>query len=155
MGLFDFYKVNVFTAMSGVVTFDGKPVKGIKAVLNVRVVFNNKNFTVSTETDDSGRFYFDAITTNSINTILPSAKMINQKVFFYYQGEEYLGWDMVKNNYEYNGELNDLSEPNSTSNIIPLILTCDLKDKSTTRKAGTHEHVALTGICRWSGEPIK
>ncbi len=44
MGLFDFYKANVLTAMSGVVTFDGKPVKGIKAVLDVRVVFNNKKW---------------------------------------------------------------------------------------------------------------
>ena len=152
MGLFDFLKIDVLTDVNGLVTLAGKPVGGVKVILNVRIVFNDEKFERIVETDNEGRFHFDAIKAKSINTFLPSAKMVDQQITFQYQGKEYLGWDMVKNNYNYNGELNDLSESINRSNIIPLMLVCDLNDQSTTRKAGTHEHVALTGLCRWEGE---
>lgn len=155
MGLFDFLKINVLSDVNGVVTLNGQPVSGVKVVLNVRIVFNNEKIEVVTETDINGKFHFDAINSKSINTILPSAKMIDQRITFHYQGKEYLGWDMVKNNYDYNGELNDLSEPENRNNLIPFNLSCELNDKSTTRRSGTHEHIALTGICRWEGESTK
>ncbi len=152
MTLFSLFIINVLTAMDGTITLDGKPVSGVKVILETRIVFNNKKTVSSTETDHLGRFHFDAIFSNSINNILPSAKMIDQKVTLLYQNKEYLAWKMVKNNYKYNGELNDLSDPIDESNVIPLILTCDFNNENITRKAGTHEHVTLTGICRWRGE---
>ena len=102
------------------------------------------------EPDQLGRFHFDAIFSNSINSILPSAKMIDQKITLQHQHKQYLAWNMV--NYKYNGELNDPSEPIDESNVIPPILTCDLNSENIIRKVGAHEHVALTGICRWRGE---
>ena len=155
MGLFDFLNIDVLTDLEGVVTVAGKPASGVKVVLNVRVVFNDDKVEVISETTSDGRFHFDAIKMKSVNSFLPSAKMVEQKITFLYEGKTYLGWEMVKNNYQYNGELNDLSESVKPADIIPLSLLCDLNNESITRKAGTHEHVALTGICRWQGELTK
>ncbi len=152
MGLFDFLKINVLTELNGTVTLDGVPVSGVKVVLTARTVFNDETVEVVSNTDDKGAFHFDEINASSINTLLPSAKMINQKITFFYQDKEYLAWDLVKNNYEKNGELNNLSAMNERSQFIPMVLTCDLNNELTTRKAGTHDHVALTGICRWKNE---
>ena len=152
MGFFDFLKIDVLTEVNGVVTLAGEPVSGAKIVLNVRIVFNDEKFNITTETDTAGRFHFDLIKAKSINTFLPSAKMVNQKITISHQGKDYLAWDMVKNNYDYNGELNDLSEPANKTQIIPLTLICELNNETNTRKAGTHDHIALTGMCRWEGE---
>lgn len=152
MTLFGLFNINVLTAMDGAITLNGKAVSGVEVILNTRIVFNNRKITSSTKTDHLGRFHFDAIFSNSINSILPSAKMIDQKITLQYQGKQYIAWQMVKNNYKYNGELNDPSDPIDESDVIPLILTCDLNNENITRKAGTHEHVTLTGICRWEGE---
>lgn len=152
MGLFGFLKINVLTDLNGVVTVSGEPVSGIKVVLNVRIVFNDEKIEVVTQTDDKGRFHFDAIKANSINALLPSAKMVDQKISFLYEGIEYIGWDMVKNNYDANGELNDLADTLNKSTMIPMQLACELSNEVVTRKAGSHDHVVLTGICRWNGE---
>ncbi|MBV1959394.1 MAG: hypothetical protein KUG53_01545 [Pseudomonadales bacterium] len=152
MTLSNLFNINVFTAMDGTIMLDGKAVSGVKVILNTRIVFNNRKISSSTKTDHLGRFHFDAIFSNSINSILPSAKIIDQEIILHYRDKQYLAWKMVKNNYKYNGELNDLSKLIDESDVIPLILTCDLENENITRKAGTHEHVALTGICRWIGE---
>jgi len=150
MGLFDFLKINVFTETEGILTQAGKPLSEVEIRLDVRVVFNDEQFHVNTKTNSEGKFKFAEIKANSINTILPSAKMVNQKIVATYQEKEYVLWDMVKNNYEKNGELNDLSESNNA--LIPMVLNCDLDNELKTRRAGTHEHVALSGICRLDNE---
>ena len=43
MTLFGLFNINVLTTMDGAITLDGKPVSGVKAILNTRIVFNKKN----------------------------------------------------------------------------------------------------------------
>ncbi|MBV1915269.1 MAG: carboxypeptidase-like regulatory domain-containing protein [Pseudomonadales bacterium] len=152
MGLLGFLEIDVFTELNGIVTRAEEPLSGVQVTLNVRISFNDEKFEVSTLTDESGRFHFDSIRAKSVNSFLPSAKMVEQKIVIIIDQQEYLLWEMVKNNYDYNGELNDFNGDKSQSKIIPLKIICELNDPSITRKAGTHEHVALTGICSWDGE---
>ena len=152
MGLLGILEIDVFTELNGIVTRAEQPLSGVQITLYVRVNFNDEKFEVSTVTDDSGRFHFDSIRAKSVNAFLPSAKLVEQKIVITNQGKEYLAWDMVKNNYDYDGELNDLNARTSQSKIIPLKILCELNNTNITRKAGTHEHVALSGICRWDGE---
>ena len=152
VGLFSFLDIDVFTELDGIVTLAGKPLSGVQVTLNVLVTFNNEKFEITTTTDDAGRFHFDSIRAKSVNAFLPSAKMVKQEIKLSVDGKKYLAWNMTKNNYNFNGELNDLSNQENKGHIIASKINCELNNANITRKAGTHEHVALSGICRWLGE---
>ncbi|MFC1750469.1 DUF6795 domain-containing protein [Pseudomonadota bacterium] len=180
MSLFDFLKVCVFTDVEGVVTFEGHPVSGAKVVRTAEVIFNGKKFSDETTTDIEGRFKFGAIYTHSINTFLPSEKMIHQDIFIHHENKKFHGWKSTKHNYNYNGELNrmdkisgelKITDPENTyttqvtkinerdpqPKFIPFILSCELtNDEENYRFPGNHSlSGSANGLCLWPNEVKK
>ena len=108
--------------------------------------FTGKEYVTETVTDKNGKFHFNALYTKSVNTFLPSAKMVTQTITFSSQGKEYLGWHFVKGNYDYNGELNDLD---SSSELVPFELSCDFNnDENFVGITDSPSGSGYTGICR-------
>lgn len=96
----------LFSEMSGVVNFEGKPATGVKLV---RMVDYNKEQYDETVTDESGHFHFPAIfRSNIIGQFLPMQFVVNQKITAYKDDVEYLVWEattMDSNaNYEARGK---------------------------------------------------
>ncbi len=96
----------LFSEMTGVVNFEGKPAAGIKLV---RMVDYNKKQYDETVTDEDGNFHFPAIyRTNIIGKFLPMQFVVNQKITAYKNDVEYLVWEattMDSNaNYEARGK---------------------------------------------------
>jgi len=146
MGLFGFMKVCLSTDMTGRVAENGVAVSDVKVVRKVVFDFTGKEYVTETVTDKNGKFHFNALYTKSVNTFLPSAKMVTQTITFSSQGKEYLGWHFVKGNYDYNGELNDLD---SSSELVPFELSCDFNnDENFVGITDSPSGSGYTGICR-------
>ena len=139
MGLFDFAKVCLFSEVSGVVTLDGKPVADVEVVRTAQMGHDNI-YTDKTVTDGQGRYRFPARFTHSVYKIAPVEPVITQKITFYYQDKEYLGWFMTKRDYEVNTELGH-----------PLNLTCALDSEPKMRTGGPRIegvlHYTVVGLC--------
>ncbi len=165
MAFFDLFKINVFSEVSGVVTMNGEPVQGASVKQWAKVSFNGSVYEHQAVTDAHGRFKFDAIYANTINRLLPSAHKVTQEAKIEHQGETYRAWVAVKNNYDYDGELNDikqttgerdkmkvipkrLSDQEQLKQVIPFHLTCELTDDESIK---SNDHVAAQGICKWPG----
>ena len=136
MGLFDFMKVCLFSEVNGVVTLEGKPVKG--AEISRTAEFNDKFYTDKTVTNADGHFHIDAMTTHSINKTLAIVEaVISQELKITYEGKEYIGWRTVKRSYEQNTELGDDKK---------IQLSCELTDESTKKEKQLRIKVSVLAI---------
>ena len=148
MGLFDFFTIHVFSDVSGVVTFKGEPVEGVK-IIRTADHQNDKVYTDTTTTDNDGKFSFKGISTFSLRPIMLET-VVRQKMVIKYQGMEYLAWETLKrNNYKY-GELNN----ENTESPVMLHLFCELTNPQDTKtyvelKYGPNG--VVYGLCRWEG----
>ncbi len=92
----------LFSQMTGVVSFEGKPAAGVKLV---RMVNYDKDIYDETITDESGNFHFPAIYRSSIlSKVLPMEFVVLQEITAHFQGKAYEVWNSVKRSPEVNTE---------------------------------------------------
>ncbi len=104
----------LFSEMTGVVSFEGKPAAGIKLV---RMVDLNKEVYDETITDDEGNFHFPAIYQSSIlRKILPMEFVVLQEITAHIDDKEIEMWSGTKRS----------PEKNTESKGKPLIVECEL-----------------------------
>jgi len=96
-------KQTLFSEMSGVVNFEGKPAACVKLVRMVE--YNNKKQYDETVTDPNGHFHFPVITrSNLIGKFLPMQFVVNQKIIAYKDDVQYLVWETTTMNSTANYE---------------------------------------------------
>lgn len=129
----------LFSEMTGVVNFEGKPAAGVRLV---RMVDHNKKQYDETVTDKGGNFHFPAIfRTSIIGKFLPIQFVVNQKITAYQDDKEYLMWKATAMdstaNYEARGNT--------------LVVACDLS----LEEAGYIKINGnlIYGHCKWDVEP--
>jgi hypothetical protein len=109
-------KFVIFSAVSGKVLHNGKPVSG--AVLERTFVWQEEQATDSVTTAGDGTFSFPKIERGSfLSSLLPSEPLSEQTIMIRHQGKAYKAWYFVKRNYRDNGELEGR----------PLRMTCRLE----------------------------
>ena len=148
MGLFDFVKICLFSEVNGIVTLNGKPVAGVEVIRTSQMGHDNI-YTDKTVTDEQGRYRFAARFTHSVRKIAPVEPVITQKIAFFHQDREYLGWEAVKDGYELNTELGQ-----------PINLACELGQEPKIKVGeylinGEHSRRAIYGVCIAEGMSIK
>ena len=104
----------LFSEMTGVINFEGKPVAGVKLV---RMVDYNKAQYDETVTDEHGNFHFPAVFRHNIAGIfLPMQFVVAQEIKAYKDDVEYFMWGAASmdstENYEARGK--------------PLVVSCEL-----------------------------
>ncbi len=144
MGLFDLFKIYVFSDVTGVVTMNGVPVQGAE-VLRTGDHEHDKVYQDKTMTDAEGRFSFGPISTFSMRPIMLGT-IIRQKIVIKYQGMEYLAWKTTKTTNHRYGEIND----EDVDRPVLLELACELTDPQDKRVVLEMElgKVGITGLCR-------
>lgn len=129
----------LFSEMTGVVSFEGKPAAGVKLV---RLVNKNKDIIDETITDEDGNFTFPAVFTKSyLSKILPTEFVVYQNITAYFNDQEFEVWSGVKRTPDENAE----------SRGKPLVVKCNLSqpDVEFVSIAGTLIH----SRCTWDVEP--
>ena len=105
MSLFEPKKVCLFSAISGVITLNGEPVKGAHVKRVVEKFYSSGHNTDETMTDDRGYFEMPAVFDQSwLGKFLPGEFVFPQQIFVTYGGEEYKIWEGVKRTREENAE---------------------------------------------------
>jgi len=84
MSIFDVGKVCTFSAVSGVITKDGQPVKNTRIV---RVVDYQSKSQDETKTDEHGRFSMPAPFERSVTKLLPKEFVVGQSLLIEDGGE--------------------------------------------------------------------
>ena len=133
----DIGKVCLFSAMSGVITLDGKPVSG---ALLKRTVDHQRPKSDETHTDENGYFEFPAFNERTICKFLPMEFVVGQKIIVHYQGKEYKMWSGVKRKPEENVE----------SRGKPLVVRCELNSEE---KLIEVNYGPIFSLCTWDVEP--
>ena len=104
----------LFSEMTGVINFEGKPAAGVKLV---RMVDYNKKEYDETITDENGNFHFPGVYRNSLlSKVLPMEFVVGQQIIAHKDGKEYEMWVGVKRK----------PEENTESRGRPLIVDCEL-----------------------------
>lgn len=114
MSIFDIGKACTFSAMSGVILNNGKPVKN--AIVK-RETHWQKKVSDETTTDEKGYFEFPVRFERSIAAILPQEFVVSQKIFVLHEGKSHEIWSGVKRNKEENVETDG----------GPIVATCYLE----------------------------
>ena len=129
----------LFSEMTGVINFEGKPAAGVKLV---RMVDYNKAKYDETITDENGNFHFPVIyRSNIIGMFLPMQFVVNQKITAYKDDVEYLVWEATTMN----------STANYEARGKPLVVSCELslEEESYIKINGA----LIYGHCTWDVEP--
>ena len=129
----------LFSEMTGVVSFEGKPAAGVKLV---RLVNYDKDVFDETITDEEGNFHFPAVYRTSIlSKILPMEFVVYQNITAHFHNTEYEVWSATKRSPEENAE----------SKGKALIVECNLSQPEVT-------FISVDGNlvhsrCTWDVEP--
>lgn len=132
-------KVCLFSAMSGTITLDGKPVVNAKLV---RTADRDGAKTDETMTDENGYFQFPAMFERTITKFLPQEFVVSQKVVLYFDEQEYEIWWGIKRKPEENIE----------SRGKPLVVNCELSNSNASVMIDAS---SFHGLCRWDVESDK
>ncbi len=131
----------LFSAISGVILENGKPLKNAKLKRVASKAHTQGSLTDETTTDEKGYFSMPAVFDKVILAkILPMEFSVSQQIYVYHAGEEYKIWSGVKRSREENAE----------SRGKPLIVECDLARET--------ELIEVNGgpifsKCKWDVEP--
>lgn len=131
-------KVCLFSSISGVVTWKGKPLANVE-VLRTANYWNKDKYSDKTKTDVHGQFQFGPMFVHSRHISMSLNPIIFEKLIIVYKGKQYTGWDTMRGDLVLNSEL-------GKNKPIPE-LGCDLSNKSSTKDikyGGT-----VNGICQW------
>ena len=137
MSVGDVGKVCLFSAMSGTITLDGKP------VANARLVRTGDRDGPKVDeaiTDKNGNFEFPAMNERTITKLLPQEFVASQKIVVIYDNKNYQIWTSVKRN----------SDENAESRGKPLVVTCELNSEE---KSIVVDRVPIHTMCEWDVEP--
>lgn len=133
MGLLE---ICLFSEVNAVVTLNGKPASGIEVTRTA--IWNNKTFSDKSTTDAQGHLHFKPLLTNSFMKITPTSPVIQQTMLVNHQGKELTLWEIIRQNYDLNGERDDDKS---------IILTCELSEP--TVKHDQNMRAPMYGICKW------
>jgi len=136
MAMSDVGKVCLFSAISGVITLDGMPVKNSRLV---RIGDRDGAKTDETTTDENGYFEFPAMLERTITKFLPQEFVASQKIFVYYRDNRYEMWDGIKRT----------PEENTESRGQPLVVTCELNSEE---KGIVVDGSPIHSLCTWDVE---
>lgn len=114
-------KMVMFSAVSGKVLQDGKPVAGAVVEREFRWSWKSETGTDSTQTDASGAFRFPVIERSSLmGSVLPHEPFVRQTILIKHGGKTHKAWMFDKGNYKLDGELGK-----------PIVMTCRLEKEPT------------------------
>ena len=120
MGIGNGFRLVLFSEVNGQVVNKGKPVIGAEVERSYRWSWNKRKGTDRTRTDKDGNFHFNKVVTSSITAQwLPHQPVITQKIEIRVGNTTYEAWEMMKMNYDHNGELDGQ----------PLNFLCDIATK--------------------------
>ncbi|MAZ89813.1 MAG: hypothetical protein CL693_19435 [Cellvibrionaceae bacterium] len=136
MSILDVGKVCTFSAVSGVITKDGQPVRNARIV---RVVDFQSKSQDETTTDEHGRFSMPALFERSITKLLPQEFVVGQSLLI----ED--GGDLQ----EFHMGVKRQSEENVESKGVPLDVICELSDENS---AFYIDGNAFVTKCKWDAE---
>ena len=137
MGLGDFGKVCLFSAVSGTITLDGRPLANARLV---RTGDRDGPKVDETVTDANGNFAFPAMHERTITKFLPQEFVASQKMVVTYNDKNYEIWSSVKRK----------SEENTESRGKPLVVTCELNSEE---RSVVVDRVPIHGLCLWDVDP--
>jgi len=99
-------KMVMFSAVSGQVLQDGKPVAGALVEREFRWSWKSETGTDSTQTDASGAFRLPVIERSSfMGSLLPHEPNVRQTILIKHGGKTHKAWMFDKGNYKLDGEL--------------------------------------------------
>ncbi|WNO09772.1 carboxypeptidase-like regulatory domain-containing protein [Teredinibacter sp. KSP-S5-2] len=131
----------LFSAISGQITLNGKPVEQAKVTRLSRKAYAQKELTDETQTDDNGYFTLPALFDKShVGKVLPMEFSVPQVMYVHYQGTEYKIWSGVKRNPAENAE----------SRGKPLVVQCELTDETRLIEVNGGP---IFSMCTWDVEP--
>ncbi len=113
MSILDTGKVCLFSKISGVITFEGKPVAN---ALLTRTASLSKDKVDQTRTDENGHFEMPAVFERTITKFLPQEFVAKQVISVEFNNQTYDIWSGVKRTPEENAE----------SRGKPLVVSCEL-----------------------------
>lgn len=137
MTLGDVGRVCLFSAISGNITLDGKPVANARLV---RTGDRDGPKVDETVTDANGNFSFPAMHERTITKFLPQEFVAAQKIIVHYNGQEYEMWSAVKRKPEENVE----------SRGKPLVVKCELNAEQNLIMVNDSP---IHSLCTWDVEP--
>ena len=144
MGLIGF-KVCIASEMKAQVTSQGKAVAGASVVR--KVTFDGKDYVTEVKTDNAGNFILPTLYERTMWKNTPFEVQIEQEVMIHHNNVAHLGVEIVKRNFDENGEINDMDDvKKGTSTLKPYAFVCELNDEI--HKRGVHEtRAVLSGKC--------
>jgi hypothetical protein len=99
-------KMVIFSAVSGKVLQDGKPVPGATVEREFRWSWKDEIGKDSTTTGAGGEFSFSKIERSSfLGSLLPHEPVVRQSLTIQHGGKAYEAWLLNKHNYNDNGEV--------------------------------------------------
>ena len=136
VGLSDLGKVCLFSAISGVITQDGKPVANARLVRTA----NRRGKKDETTTDAEGYFSLPAMYERTITKYLPQEFSVGQLITVEYLNKNYELWSGVKGKPEENAE----------SRGKPLVVQCDLNNEKKLKEVNSSPIISK---CTWEAKP--
>lgn len=134
------FKVCLASEMKATVIYEGKPVAD--AVVTRVVRFNDKDYTTEARTDAQGRFVLPSLYERTLWKHTKFVVFIDQRVSIAYEGENHLALELTKQNFDYDGELNNPgSVARGYTKFVPYEFTCELTHEMPER----HRHIEGTG----------
>ncbi len=137
MAISDFGKVCLFSAISGVITLDGKPVANARLV---RTANRDSAKTDETTTDKDGHFSLPVMFERTVTKYLPQEFVVKQDILVYYKDAKYDMWSGVKRK----------PEENTESRGKPLVVKCELSQEKKFKQVNNSPIISL---CEWEAEP--
>ena len=114
-------KMVMFSAVSGKVLQDGKPVAGAVVEREFRWSWKSETGSDSTQTDASGAFRLPVIERSSLmGSVMPHEPLVRQTILIKHGGKTHKAWMFDKGNYKLDGELGK-----------PIVMTCRLEKEPT------------------------
>ena len=136
MTIFDAGKVCLFSGISGVITFDGKPVANARLV---RTVNKEKTKIDETTTDEKGYFEMPAVFERTVTKFLPQEFVVKQEIEVFYNQKSFDIWSGVKRNIEENSE----------SRGVLLVVACELTNEKEFKQVNNNPIISR---CTWEAE---
>lgn len=137
MSILDAGKVCLFSKISGVITYNGKPVAN---ALLTRTAALSKDRVDQTRTDENGHFEMPAVFERTITKFLPQEFAAQQVIVIDHNDQQYDIWSGVKRTPEENAESRGSS----------LEVTCELTQEKTLKQVNSNPIISR---CTWAAEP--
>lgn len=137
MTLGDVGRVCLFSAISGTITLDGKPVANARLI---RTGDRDGPKVDETLTDEKGYFEFPSMYERTITKLLPQEFVAAQKIIVCHNNSEYQIWSSIKRK----------PDENTESRGKPLVVTCELSKEEQTIVV---DRVPIHSLCVWDVEP--